>query len=291
MKLGIITKGDKMIRAIATDLDGTLFYPKRMFRLISSANKQFIRNASKAGKDVILVTGRNIFVPHKVERKFALTKDVSIVACNGARVIYQNKVVSERPILPDKALKLYWDLISHKAVKTIMVFSNSRHMYVDAHGMNPFMRLLGLIGMSLQGAYYEPFKLGRKATEKHIQNPDTKIYKIMPWFGLGEKGVQMARTVFDEFKEKYGNDFEIWFSGSAIEIMEKGTNKAHALKELLKFQNIETEEVAVVGDSGNDIPLFENFTNSFVMGQAPDEVKEKAKVVLKSFDDLENYIK
>jgi hydroxymethylpyrimidine pyrophosphatase-like HAD family hydrolase len=73
--------------------------------------------------------------------------------------------------------------------------------------------------------------------------------------------------------------------------MEKGTNKAHALKELLKVKGMQENEVAVVGDSGNDIPLFENFENSFVMKQAPEEVKMKAKVTLKSFDDLENYIK
>ena len=280
-----------MIRTIATDLDGTLFYPKRMFRLISTANRQFVRNASEAGKDVILVTGRNLFVPGKVKKLFALKRDVAVVSCNGARVIYNNEVVSERPIEPTKAVKLYQDLISHKEVKTIMIFSNSYHMYVDANGLNPFMRVIGLIGMSLQGAYYEPYKCGSKKTLNHLLDPSTKVYKIMPWFGLGKKGVDTARKIFDEFKEKYGDEFELWFSGSAIEIMEKGTNKAHALKELLKIQGIKEENVAVVGDSGNDIPLFENFENSFVMGQAPDEVKAKAKVVLKSFDDLANYIK
>ena len=153
------------------------------------------------------------------------------------------------------------------------------------------MRFIGFLGLSFQGAYFEPFKVGRRQIKSFIENPKTKVYKIMPWFGLGEKGIVTARRVFDEFKEKYGNDFEIWFSGSAIEIMEKGTNKAHALKELLKVKGIQENEVAVVGDSGNDIPLFENFENSFVMKQAPEEVKMKAKVTLKSFDDLENYIK
>lgn len=280
-----------MIRAIATDLDGTLFYPKRRFRLISTANRQFVRNASQAGKEIVLVTGRNIFVPEKVKSLFALKKDISVVACNGARVVYQNQVISERPIEQSKALKLYEELVTHKDVKTIMIFSNSEYMHVNANGLTPLMKLIGIIGMSLQGAYFEPFKFGKKKTIQHLLDPLSKVYKIMPWFGLGQKGVDTARKVFDEFQEKYGNDYELWFSGSAIEIMEKGTNKAHALKELLKIQGINEDEVAVVGDSGNDIPLFENFENSFVMGQAPDEVKEKAKVSLKSFDDLANYIK
>ena len=67
--------------------------------------------------------------------------------------------------------------------------------------------------------------------------------------------------------------------------------KKELIKQLLDVCNINYDEVAVVGDSGNDIPLFENFENSFVMAQAPEEVKQKAKVRLKSFNDLSNYIK
>lgn len=280
-----------MIKAIATDLDGTLFYPKRRFRLISSANRQFIRNASNAGKEIILVTGRNLFVPNKVKRKFALKKDISVVACNGAKVIHDGKVVVEKPIETNKAIKLYEALCRYKEVKTIMLFTNKYHMNVDSVGLNSFMKLIGFIGLRSQGAYYEPFKLGHKRALETVADPDVKVFKIMPWFGLGKKGIITARKVFDQFVKDFGRDYEIWFSGSAIEIMEKGTNKAESLKELLSILNIKDNEVAVVGDSGNDIPLFENFENSFVMAQAPEEVKQKAKVRLSSFDDLSNYIK
>ena len=280
-----------MIKAIATDLDGTLFYPKRRFRLISSANKQFIRNASADGKEIILVTGRNLFVPGKVKRKFALKRDISVVACNGAKVIHNSEVIYESPFDKEKVAKLYEKLCSYKEVKTIMLFTSEHRMNVDSIGLNAFMRAVGVIGMSLQGAYFEPFIIGHKNALKTIADPNVKIYKVMPWFGLGKKGVLTARKVYDQFMKDFGDEYEIWFSGSAIEIMEKGTNKSYALKELLKICNIKEDEVAVVGDSGNDIPLFENFEHSFVMAQAPEEVKQKAKVRLKSFDDLANYIK
>ena len=200
-------------------------------------------------------------------------------------------MVFESPFDKEKVAKLYEKLCSYKEVKTIMLFTSEHHMNVDSIGLNAFMRFVGLIGMSLQGAYYEPFKLGHKKALKTIADPYVKIYKVMPWFGLGKKGILTARRVYDQFIKDFGDEYEIWFSGSAIEIMEKGTNKSHSLKELLKICNIKEDEVAVVGDSGNDIPLFENFEHSFVMAQALEEVKQKAKVRLKSFDDLANYIK
>jgi Cof subfamily protein (haloacid dehalogenase superfamily) len=280
-----------MIKAIATDLDGTLFYPKRRFRLISTANRQFIKNASFSGKEVILVTGRNLFVPSKVNKKVALEKNISVVACNGARVIHNNNVIYEKAIPSEKALKLYERLSKYKEVKTLMIFPNHFHMYVDSSGLSPLFKFFGWLGMNLQGAYFEPFKLGKRKTLSIIGKPDTKVYKVMPWFGLGKKGVQTARRVYDEFVKDFGDEFEIWFSGSAIEIMEKGVNKAESLKKVLDICNIKYDEVAVVGDSGNDIPLFENFEHSFVMNHAPEEVKQKAKVRLKSFDDLADYIK
>ena len=55
-----------MIKALATDLDGTLFYPKRKLRLMRSKNVRFLKKLISQGKKVILVTGRNRLVSSKV---------------------------------------------------------------------------------------------------------------------------------------------------------------------------------------------------------------------------------
>lgn len=80
------------------------------------------------------------------------------------------------------------------------------------------------------------------------------------------------------------------WSSEAIEFMNKGVNKATALLKLIENENIKRENVAVVGDSGNDLPLFENFENSFAMAQADDEIKEKAKYVVDGVYSLEEYV-
>ena len=112
----------------------------------------------------------------------------------------------------------------------------------------------------------------------------------MPLFGLGEQAIIKARDNIPHFIDAYGTKFEILWSAEAIEFMNKGVNKAKALKDYIKLMNLEPSEVAVVGDSGNDVPLFEEFENSFVMKNAPEEVRKNAKTEIEGVFSLEEHI-
>jgi len=279
-----------MIKAIATDLDGTLFYPRRKVRLISSANKQFIQNAIQEGKEVILVTGRNYGIAKKVEKAIGMDKSISIVACNGSVISHQDEIIKEDFISGQEALDFCKKFEGNKDIKTWMFFTSDQLLLVDASPVSGPMRLMGWIGMNLQGAYSEPHVFGKKKTIEILSNPDCKIYKMMAWFGLGKKGHNTAKAYRETLREEY-KQYSFAWSGQVVEIVRAGVNKAKSLKELLESLNIDSSEVAVVGDSGNDISLFREFENSFVMEQAADSVKKEAKTVVKSVADLKNYIK
>ena len=72
--------------------------------------------------------------------------------------------------------------------------------------------------------------------------------------------------------------------------LKKPIFQAKALKDYIKLINLEPNEVAVVGDSGNDVPLFEEFENSFVMANAPEEVRITAKTEIEGVYSLEKHI-
>ena len=69
-------------KVIATDLDGTLFYPKKRFRMINSGNKIFLRKFIDQGGKVVLVSGRNVNYLEKTKRR--LKRPVDFAGCNGA---------------------------------------------------------------------------------------------------------------------------------------------------------------------------------------------------------------
>jgi hydroxymethylpyrimidine pyrophosphatase-like HAD family hydrolase len=62
----------------------------------------------------------------------------------------------------------------------------------------------------------------------------------------------------------------------AIVVRAAGYSKGTALHWLAGHYGVRPEEVVAVGDWFNDVPMFEAAGRSFVMGQAPERVKEAA---------------
>ena len=64
-----------MIKVIATDLDGTLFYPKKRLRLIPKKNKEFLTRFASNGGKVVVVSSRGFNFASKLEKKCPFNLD------------------------------------------------------------------------------------------------------------------------------------------------------------------------------------------------------------------------
>ncbi len=62
-------------------------------------------------------------------------------------------------------------------------------------------------------------------------------------------------------------------------------NKGGVVLTLARMLNLQTEEIATIGDMANDVPMFEKGGLSIAMGQASDEVKKSAHEVTTSSED------
>lgn len=60
-----------------------------------------------------------------------------------------------------------------------------------------------------------------------------------------------------------------------VEIVLKGYNKGTGIQKILDTLGIKKEDSYGFGDSGNDIPMLDTVGHGIVMGDAPDELKEK----------------
>lgn len=279
-----------MIRTIATDLDGTLFYPKRKIKLLSSKNTKFLRSfVANKNNYLILVSGRNTTLINKISKKVK-QKDISMVGCNGSVIYRGDKMIHEEPIPKDDVRLIFQKLKAEKHVKGVICMTNKKRMMVAPNNVNYFVTVIARIAMMLQGAYREKYSYSEKYLERALEDDEVRFYKVMPIYGFGKKAHELARIECEKLNKEVGDKFDIHYSASSVEIMKKGVNKANALKMLLNMLELEESETAVIGDSGNDIPLFEAFENSFCMEKAPSQVKSKAKHIVKGVYEIEKFL-
>ena len=275
-----------MIKLIATDLDGTLFYPKRRLTLTTKANKEFLRDFYKAGGKVVLVTGRSFHLASKVEKKVGIP--ISIVGCNGAFVYEDGKFIIENPLDNNSLINFYNEIKNKYGVTVWMVFDNTDKLKITVHVGGKVTKLGARIGNRLQFSYKENFIAGEK---KFVDCLTSNVnYKLMPVFGITNISYKRTKDAYIALKAKYSDKFTIVASKNAMEITAPNINKANVLKEYIKMLGINEDEVAVIGDSENDLVMFDGFKNSFVMSHAQDEIKERANTVVDSVSDLRKYL-
>ena len=76
------------------------------------------------------------------------------------------------------------------------------------------------------------------------------------------------------------------FPGAAIlNVTATGVNKGSSVTWAARHRGLAPAELLVVGDSGNDLSMFEIAGTAVAMGQAPDHIKARAHFVTDAFDD------
>lgn len=80
-----------------------------------------------------------------------------------------------------------------------------------------------------------------------------------------------------DIMELFSEDVDTFISAKyVLDVMPKNISKGVALTTLLNHLNLTADEVACIGDSYNDIPMFNLTSNSFAMSHAANEVKSHA---------------
>ena len=88
------------------------------------------------------------------------------------------------------------------------------------------------------------------------------------------------------FLKVAGEEFDYFIHvGTMIEYTKKGNTKAKGMERLLKALNVPKEETFAIGDSGNDIPMFDMAGTTICMGNGMDVLKERADFVTDSVLD------
>lgn len=274
-----------MIKVIATDLDGTLFYPREVRTMIPKANIELLKKFKDDGGRIVLVSGRSYFYAEKVIERLGFMVDS--ICCNAA-VIHHGGELLEEHFLPINFPEILKEIEESFLVRGQAIMSKDVPVVMRvtrrSHFKNFFLRLF----YATQGVY----------KEKIVMNPDVwdeelnkgQIYKFMLYFGSGKKSKRRAEAANEYLNKKYPMLTTAFTSGS-IEITAKNASKAEGLAKYCQMYGINADEVIVCGDSGNDISMFQAFpTHSFVMKHAWPSVKKHARHEIRRVSELGPYI-
>jgi Cof subfamily protein (haloacid dehalogenase superfamily) len=275
-----------MPKLIAIDLDGTLFYPKKRIKLVSKENIKFLKWAKSNGHEVVFVTSRNRQFVEKVLKEIDL--DIDFVCQNGCVVVHQHQVIVDKLMAKEDVQQVtkfiqnrhqrYMFSIDTKEASNI-VFSSAYIWYIN---------ILYRVYYFLQGRYREDFDKDNSRFEKEIQQ-STTIQRLLIYFGLGKKAKKLALEESHVLKSKFPNLEIAWING-LIEVASLGTNKGHALTTLVEAKKWNKDDVIVIGDSGNDVPMFTMFSQSYCMEHAHPSIKKQARYVINRVYHLQKII-
>ena len=255
-------------KLIALDLDGTLLDSNGE---ISNKTCDTIKEAIKRGIEIVPATGRNIgLISEEIKAidgiRYAITSNgAAVVDLREGRVIFSNFINLD-------ILKRIIDLIKNYPI--VIEFYADGHAYVD------------------RDVFDNPEKYDLNENQIHLMSYNHILIENI--FGLIDestdinwiKCVEKINIPFlnEDIKKKVlkslSNEFhelKITSSGKDnLEINISSANKGNGLEKLVNILGIRLEEVAAIGDNNNDIEMIEKSGFGIAMGNAIDEMKNKA---------------
>lgn len=272
-------------KVIATDLDGTLFYPKKRVFMMSKNNRKFLQNFVDNGGRLAIVSGRNRFFAEKLQKN--LKRRVDVLGCNSSFIEVDGKVIRDVHMDNEKLLNFIKEVKKDFPVTGFLLMSKNYNLVAVQKDFWWFHNIGYHIYFWSEGTYREPFVQSDDVFLKEVTTGE--VYKLMLFFGITKKAKQKAMLANKELRKKYP-DFEFSWCGELIEVTAKGCSKAEGIKIYLDYLKINSDNVMVVGDSGNDISMFQAFENSFCMEHSPLTISKYANYVIRSVDELALYL-
>lgn len=267
-----------MIKLIVSDIDGTLIkksYKKDPY-FVDNENLEAIWKAKENGIIFSLATGRN-----HASAKFVMKKlkfKTYIVSQNGTYVIDdKQKQLTQNAFKPEETLSC------------IKVLTENE---IDYMLSGPLTVAFNTFGKNKLTPYVIDSNAGRKLliSDKLVRDFDQHAHRVGTITAIPNEDhnfediEKLLRSKIDNSK------FTIVQSSQyTIDITLKNISKATAILQLCEKLLITPEEVAVIGDNYNDLPMFKVFKHSYVMEEADPRLKKFAKNEVKSVAEAINH--
>ena len=240
-------------KALVLDIDGTLVVHGEPYARPGVVKA--VKEAQRQGLAIVIATGRTYFAMSK-EILGGIHPDFAICA-NGAQVIDRDgKLLTNRPFTPEEMYALV-DYFEDFDYPLAFCFQDNYYVYVETKKMQEFYKT---------ATGHDEYVLDGEDQVRHLQDMPFGAFGIIP----AEK--------LPDFQERYGY-LGLQFAGyrpGYYDIMQKGTDKARGLSDLIEKEGWKAEEIIAIGDSENDVSMLKFAGLSYCMANGCEASKQAA---------------
>ena len=267
-----------MSKYLATDLDGTLLEPKSVNKFVCNEN---LIATEKFNKNVFIVSGRN---PQFIESVCdELNINHTFISCNGGMIFVNKK-------------RIFTSFIENEILLEIIDYVKENHKNYHIIFIHQNGTLYSLYDNEKRVLEHEKKAMSAHPKLAYITNKNTdELYSILNANNsIVKMNLNIDETskyaIFEYLKQKNYN-ISVSICNNSLEITYKGINKGSSLKILTDYLNINPEDVYVIGDDGNDVWMFKEYSNSFLVKNSQNKhLLNIAKHDLDYFKDIVNYM-
>ncbi|MGQ5709068.1 sugar-phosphatase [Lactobacillus sp. PSON] len=254
------------IKLIAIDIDGTLVNSKKE---LTPEVKSAIKTAQKAGKKIVICTGRPLSGAQRYLDELGLNNQDNqyVVSFNGAVVeSTSGKVIFEKGLDYQEYINL--EAIARKLQLHFQGIALNR-IYTANRDLSPYTIYNSSV-VKLNVSYRTPEEMRNIPIIKcmYIDEPDYLDRKINdPIFETIKDRVVLSKTE------------PFYFEATAA-----GVDKGKGLQILCKHLGIEPQNVMAIGDQANDMPMIKYAGIGVAMGNAVQVTKDHADMITADCD-------
>ncbi len=264
-------------KLICVDIDGTLLDDDK--KLLPQVKKA-IADVAKMGIQIALVSGRMPAGVDSIEKELGVP---CIKVCNaGAYMVLGDQCIYSEHLLPSTMKRVYEE-IAEKNHVPLWIFREKEWFVTEIDRY---------IEREIKIIQYQPKIVTVDGLAEQWTREETGPNKV-----LIAAEPKKLWAIYQQMKEQVWTDIDIARSADIfLEIFPKGMSKGKALTKLCNQLNIDLAETIAFGDHELDIPMIEAAGLGIAMGNAIEELKEKADFVTKANNEagiayaLERYL-
>lgn len=268
-----------MIKFIACDMDGTLLQTNQ---IISKRTIKAIHKIQEQGIEFILATGRDRVMGGEVLKQFDIHCDMMLN--NGNE--YLSKDGSQHIFIPmdHNVLKQICELLIAYDYHASLYSTNGKYTFLDLDDY--YQRHINMV-IQHHGELSQELKNSVLFQKEYFLKHTHQIHSIEELFENGidvlkidakhwdmEKSSECLNQILKmphlDISSSYNDNFEICADTS---------NKGRMLERICAQKGYQKEEVLVLGDSHNDISMFQMFPHSVAPANACEEIKNIASYI------------